>query len=142
VKYVQKLITNRLDDQQQQENSQTMHYEFVAGFAECAKQVEEFVCQNSTQPIDPKIVTSLNSHLNNCINTLETQEVINHGVIRHTGQCCPPSPAPSSMSSASGHQMIDMDMSSSTDEDMPLNLVTSSRLRYQFQMDDCVWRPW
>jgi len=140
VKYVQQLHQNRLNEQT--ENNQTILNDFVAGFAECAKQVEEFVCQNSNQPIDPIVVTSLNSHLNNCLNTLESQEVINYGVIRHTGQCCPPSPAPSSVSSASGHQMIDMDVSSSADEDMPLNLVTSSRYRDQFQMDDCVWRPW
>jgi len=138
VKYVQQLHQNRLN--QQTDNNQTILNDFVAGFAECAKQVEDFVCQ--TTPIDPIIVTSLNSHLNNCLNSLESQEVINYGVIRHTGQCCPPSPAPSSVSSASGHQMIDMDVSSSADEDMPLNLVTSSRYRDQFQMDDSVWRPW
>jgi len=153
VKYVQQLHQNRLQERKENssENPQQILNDFVAGFAECAKQVEEFVCQ--TQPLDPIVVTSLSSHLNNCMNSLDvTHDHITYGVIRHTNQCCPPSPAPSTVSSGSAgahHPILDMELSSisSADEDMPLNLSSGNRFPEHFNHpfipgDDCVWRPW
>ena len=160
MKYVQQLQQNRLlSDRKENTGAQSptqtqIINDFVAGFAECAKQVEEFVCQ--TSPIDPIVVTSLSGHLNNIIGQLEAHDTIPYipGVIRHTGSCCPPSPAPSTVSSASGgipHPMLDMDVSSisSADEDMPLNLSSNSNRfadHFPHQMiageDRDMWRPW
>ncbi|XP_054160031.1 transcription factor HES-1-like [Oppia nitens] len=160
VKYVQQLHQQKLTDrkentssQQQQQSTQSMLRDFVAGFAECAKQVEEFVCH--TPAVDPIVFTSLNSHLNQCMTSFDStaDDTVNYSVIRHTRQCCPPSPAPSNVSSASSssstgisstsgpHQsMLDAmqlsPVSSAADEDMPLNLSSSNRYHHHPMIDE------
>ena len=153
VKYVQSLHQNRLREQNSTANESNTFNDFISGFVECAKSVEQFVCQSPST--DPIVVTSLSSHLNHCIEALQSHDSTSYGVIRHTSQCCPPSPAPSqfsSMSSTTGtvHQMLERDAYSpisSGDEDLPLNLSSNSRFADQFHNhllpgDDPMWRPW
>ena len=159
VKYVQSLHQNRLREQNSTANESNNFNDFISGYTECAKSVEQFVCQSPST--DPTVITSLSSHLNQCIEDLRLNNISTHGVIRHTNECntpshpFPPSPAPSplsSMSFTSGSvdQVFDREDYSpiiNSSEDIPLNLSFNSRFADKFHShllpsDDPMWRPW
>jgi len=150
VKYVESVNERGLREHNSHPKPTNTFTEFIAGFTECAKRVQQFVCEwPSTSPI---VVTSLSAHLNKCIETLQTHESNTEGVIRHTSHCCPPSPAPSTLSSVSEvNPMLERDafepISSDSDEDMPLNLSSNNSFADHFHnhlltTDDHMWRPW
>ena len=153
VKYVQSLHQNRLREQNSTANESNNFNEFISGFTECAKSVEQFLCESSS--VNPNVMTSLSTHLNHCMQTLRS-DLNSHRVIPNTLQCSstfhPFSSSPSlsqqsslSFTSETVHHLPYKDVFtpfSDNSDDKPLNLSLHRVFGDLVHEVDDMWRPW
>ena len=84
-------------------NASNNFNEFISGFTECAKSVEQFLCESSS--VNPNVMTSLSTHLNHCIQILRL-DFNSHRVNPNPLQCSSPSHSFSSSPSLSQHSSV------------------------------------
>ena len=153
VKYVQSLHQNRLREQNSTANESNTFNEFISGFTECAKSVEQLISDSLS--VYPNVMTSVSTHLNHCIQTLRS-DVNSYRVIPNTLQCSSPShsfcsfPSLSQQSSVSFaretvHSLTHKDVFThfyDISDDKPLNLSLHQPFHDFVQEVDEMWRAW